>query len=188
MVYIPFGYAQVTLEFTGPTRSGGAATVLGINTGDSSDLNLAAERVAQAFFSELRSIMHQAFRLVEVRAVDTASAGTYIETNGQGQRTGDLAPPNTSVLVSKGTVLRGRAFRGRSYWPGLLNDGDVYDDGSLSPGAISSIQGHMDDFWEALADPEGITQVILHGSEVEPTPVTTYGVSARAATQRRRLR
>lgn len=187
-VHIPAGYAQVTFHFSGPTRTGRAAAVLGINTGTSSDLAELAEWASNAFYDNIRPGMHQAFTLQRVVAEDMIYSGEYLTLSGEGSRTGDLAPPQVSVIVSKGTALKGRMFRGRTYWPGLLLDGDVLDDGSLVGTRQLAIQTYMDEFWDDMSSTHAVNQYLLHNAEVAPTPVDTYGVQNKVATQRRRLR
>lgn len=187
-MFIPFGFAQATLNFTGPTRTGRAAVVLGMDTGTSADLTDLAERVANAWQSEWRPITHVAWALSSVKCEDMVTAGETIPEGATGTRTGDLASPQVSTLLSKSSNLKGRPFRGRTYWPGLLLDGDIYDDGTIREVWRGNIQEAADGFWADLTSTVSAQQVILHNAEIAPTPVASYGCQVKVATQRRRLR
>lgn len=187
-VHIPAGYAQVTFHFSGPTRTGRAAAVLGMDTGASSDLTELATWASNAFYDNIRPGMHEAFTLQRVTAEDMVFSGEYLTLSGEGDRSGDLAPPQVSVIVSKGTALKGRPYRGRTYWPGLLNDSDIFDDGTIQGARQLAIQNYMDDFWAEMTSVGSAQQYLLHNTEIAPTAVASYGVQNKVATQRRRLR
>lgn len=105
---------------------------------------------------------------------------------------GGFLPQNSALLVRKVSGLGGRRNRGRSYWPGLLRDGDVSNVGQLEAGVRADLQGRMDDFMDSLlaTDPGPALQpVILHRTGVlAPTPFSQYVVEPTVATQRNRLR
>lgn len=185
---IPAAFYEVTLNYSGPTASGKAATVFGIEDGGEADPAIAAGEIAVAWVAELKPITHNSFRLDNVTVKSFASVGIATETEAIGNRTGDLAPPNVSPLIRKLSSLRGRKNQGRMYLPGLLLDGDIFDDGTLSSGALTSIDGAATNFFNAL-DALGHQMVILHPSlDDAPTVVTGVQCEPLVATQRRRLR
>jgi hypothetical protein len=90
--------------------------------------------------------------------------------------------------VKKVTELAGRANRGRFYFPGLLDDADVEDDGTVNPSTVTAFQGVMDNFVDDLAT-SGLPMAILHrDGAATPTIVTGLQVESQVATQRRRNR
>ncbi len=105
-----------------------------------------------------------------------------------GSNAGPALPPNCAFLVRKRTQLGGRAHRGRAYLPAGLGVGEdsVPSTGVMLEAQRSVLQTRVD---AALPVAD---KVILHDSltpgALSPTPITSYRVEARLATQRRRLR
>lgn len=186
-VNIPTGNAQVTLTYSGPTVSGQAATVLGFGLGEEGTLPGLVNAVEAAFIAHLSDYQHVAFTLVNIRAIDNTNVYEKAVTIG-GNVTGDLAPPNTSVLIKKTSDLRGRAFRGRNYWPGFLLDSNIYDDGTINPAWLEVLQDQFNLFGEELIGIGYFPRILHNDAVLDPTPVTGGGVENRVATQRRRLR
>lgn len=187
-IVIPDGFFQMTIGFDGPTRSGQAATVLGFTIGGEIDFAASADLVLAAWIEHVLPLQHQAFTLARARAVTETDAYEPLLTPQAGSRSGELSPPNVAVLVRKQTSGRGRAAQGRLFPPGLLNDGDVYDDGSVAPVRLGQIQTAMASF---RIDPsaEGVNPFVLHNDgAVAPTSISQYIVQTKVATQRRRLR
>lgn len=187
-IVIPTGFFQMTIGFDGPTRSGKAATVLGFTIGGSIDLYASADLVLAAWIEHMLPLQHEAFILARARAVTATDAYEPILTPQEGSRTGDLSPPNVACLVRKQTSGRGRYAQGRMFLPGVLNDGDVYDDGTLNPTRVASIQAGLAGL-DADPSADGVNGVVLHNDGAHtPTSVTQYLCQTRVATQRRRLR
>lgn len=187
-IVIPDGFVQATLNYDAPTRSGSAATVLGFAKPGDLDLVDIASQIWGAWEAHLKPVTHQAWTLRDVVAVTETSGGVSIGGPLTGSRTGELSPPNVTVLMKKSSAARGRATRGRTYWGGHLNDGDVYDDGSLAPTRRDTLLTAYTDFFDTISV-DGINQVILHNTgAVAPTAVTSISVESKVATQRRRLR
>jgi len=98
-------------------------------------------------------------------------------------------PPNMAYLVKKVTLGGGRPNRGRFYLPGV-GEARVDDSGVVDGTFLSLLQGHIDDWHDLIVSSIG-TSVVLHaeGSPVTtPTPIESYVLDAKVATQRRRLR
>lgn len=188
MVFIPEGFTQATVNYSGPTRSGRGATVLGFVIPSGLDLADVASNIWGSWDSNLRGTTHDSWRLDNVTCVTETEGVVWGPSTSQGTRSGAMSPPNVTVLMKKITVQRGRAFRGRSYWPGMLNDDDVYDDGNINPSRINSIRSDLDDFFSSLSA-LGINQMLLHNdAELPATSVSSITVEPKVATQRRRLR
>lgn len=183
---IPGGAMQVTMNFTSPTfATGRAATVFGL-TGDTDDLGTVVIAVRDAFFDNLGVTMHEAINLESI-VVNTDARGETAVLNHAGERTGALAPPNVCILYKLVTGFRGAANRGRNYWPGQLNDGDINDDGTIDDARWTDLNATVANFFEAITTAE-YSIVILHRDGSTPTPINGGGLERKVATQRRRLR
>lgn len=186
-VIIPTGYAQVQLNYGSSTfDSGHAQNSFGLQLVDPVDLQTLAESIGEAWTETLLLVTHEAIALSNVVILtDTEryEAGVY----QAGNRTGDLAPPQVTTLVKLTTALRGRANQGRMYLPGLLNDGDIYDDGTINPTWVTDLATSFGTFNSMWAS-EATQTVILHSTALAPTPVNNAIIESKIATQRRRLR
>jgi hypothetical protein len=106
-----------------------------------------------------------------------------------------IVPQNTAYLIRKRTDLAGRRGRGRMYLPSVAEQ-NVDAVGIVAPSTVTSLQAAFDAWMLELTDTIGnelYPPVILHrsegiGEEPPPTPVVTFVVENRVATQRRRLR
>jgi hypothetical protein len=104
-------------------------------------------------------------------------------------------PQNCALLVRKRTDLAGRRGRGRLYLPGLPEN-QVDGAGNVADAHRAGMQALFDDWYDALTVAVGARYyppVVLHrsegaGIEPAPTPITTFVVEGKIATQRRRLR
>lgn len=188
MVSIPAGFVQVTMNFTGPTNSGEAATVLGFTDGAGTDLAVISAEMNSAWGTDVMPLMHDSFTFTGCRVINATAEGVAAYGGTNGNRTGALAPPNTSCLVRKQSNLRGRENRGRMYLPGMLLDDDIFDDGTINISVVSAITSAVDDFLVNVAASNGYQQVILHNGTTVPTIVDSISTENRVATQRRRLR
>lgn len=188
MVVIPNGFVQSTYTWSGPTHSGEASVVLGWTKPEELDLTDIGLRLSTAVIDYIQPVQHEAFSIVGVSVVTETQRVDVPITPVEGNRTGDLAPPQVCALMSKSSLARGRHARGRTYWPGLLNDGDIYDDGTINPSWVGTLNDHITDWIQFIMVP-GITPVILHhDTELPPTAVLSGVIQGKVATQRRRLR
>lgn len=193
MAVIPVLHAQANFIFTGQSAPTGAQVTLGLNIenmpGTLDDLafslatlwsdNIMGQQTAQITLSEV---------LVKAGPNDTGpSASVAVDLDGI--VSGESEVPNVSVLVQKLTGFGGRTGRGRMYIPGV-NGGLFVSDGLMESSNLTAWQEAMEDFRLAL-NGYGTPPVLLHGpnSPVStPMPIVGFNVSARAATQRQRLR
>ena len=112
---------------------------------------------------------------------DAAPVGGLVSQTG--------APINTAVLVRKQTSVGGRKGRGRMYTCGQAYEGVIGMSGEID-------LSHQEDLEEAWFSILGLWQavtgvvgpVLLHNDSTTPTPITSFNVQKRMATQRRRLR
>lgn len=196
-IVIPPGYAQTVLEWENEFAvSGRCATVLGFGADlgpDPTPLLEFAGDVALAVANHLVGQYHVLQRLTGVYVANETSSVRW-EANLPGSRANDQNPASISVLTTYRTSRKGPRGRGRSYWPGMVADGDVNSEGNLSTARFNEVSTAIDNFFGEI---EEITpQVILQRDEpdqvtppISPPPVVlTRQTQARVATQRRRLR
>lgn len=187
-INIPEGFAQVTLNYRGPTRSGRGATVLGFALLGSATLETCAQAVYGQWEADLKGLTHDSWSLEGVTAVDETTGFVWAPSISNGTRSGAMSPPNVTVLMRKVTMLRGRANSGRAYWPGMTNDDDVGDDGSITTSRVNSIRSDLNSFFDALETLSDCRHCLLHNGDAPPTAITSITVESKVATQRRRLR
>lgn len=106
-----------------------------------------------------------------------------------------IVPQNTAYLIRKRTDLAGRRGRGRMYLPSVAEQ-NVDAVGTVAPSTVTALQASYDDWYDDLTSTGGsrfYPPVVLHrsegiGEEPAPTPIVTFQVQTKVATQRRRLR
>lgn len=188
-VIIPAGYAQAIYEFQ---RSGDADpynVIFGVDISSDPDLAAVRGRLTDAFVTNLAPQMNNAQTLTLV-TVQTAGQIESLAVNVPGEVAAQDLPPNCAVLVSKTTNFRGRATRGRNYWPGFIAEGSVNGLGEIDADDLAGLQDAFAN-WGAELVLEGYPVVILHDETspiTAPTLVTNFVVRPLIATQRRRLR
>lgn len=188
MINIPSGFVQATINWSGPTKSGEASTVLGFAWPPAMDLLDVAVTISGAVETNLTPVQHQEFALTGISVLTETQRLDLPVGPFQGNRTGDLAPPQVCVLMSKSSLARGRHARGRNYWPGFLNDGDVYNDGTINPSWVGTLNQAFVGFGEDVST-AGLNLVLLHNDPgLAPTAVISAVIEGKVATQRRRLR
>lgn len=191
---IPVGYAQVNFMFDGAALPSGAEMTLGydIGSGSSTPLEL-AEAVRDAWNSS--DIDQYYVPAVTMRTVlakfgpTETGPSAEAEANAVGTADGEGEAPQVAALVRKHTALGGRAGRGRMYFPGMPQ-AQVAQNGGMSDLWITGIATQLNAIVAQVAL-GGDVPVLLHGAGSPislPTPITTFSVAARCATQRRRNR
>lgn len=191
---IPVGFGQITFRFTGSALPHGAAVVLGFDHDGSKTAFEYAEDgyavMASTILGQLTDDIQLTSTLVKLGPEDDGPSAEYADVTAGGYNTA-TAPPNVALLVRKNTALGGRRHRGRMYLPGVA-EGDVNDDGSLESIYHSNVNGQVSAFGAALVL-QGMDPVLLHdqpstGVAPAPTPIDSFQLQTRVATQRRRLR
>jgi hypothetical protein len=120
-------------------------------------------------------------------------------TPAAGSSTDDKVPPQVACLVKKVTGLGGKANRGRTYYPYMLDQGVVNESGTIGSTALAALQTAVDTFFNQLIT-DTIPMVIanrvfsillgrpvLTAYELGPA-VQNLIVESLVATQRRRVR
>lgn len=196
MTTVPDGYCEMQFLYSNGLGAGGGMWTLGWQTGgvtdSDEDENIVAaweplvneQLCGSATWNTLRLVFGTANPSAPIvrdvpAGVDFASvpALTY----------------NTAYLVQKRSNQGGRANRGRMYLPGCA-EAQVDDAGNFSPGARDNLQTALED---AIA---GTTAAFLNGGapgsqgailhadpNTTPTLIQSYSVTAKVATQRKRL-
>lgn len=111
------------------------------------------------------------------------------------------AVAHTAVLIKKNTGTGGRQHRGRMFWPPFnLTEANVGVGGAILSTFLTAQQTQLN-AWHAdlvtflvppwllhanLRDPD--TGLEIPDSAATPTPITSFTIQSRAATQRRRIR
>lgn len=181
---IPAGYCRVTLHY-GAESSLGSAIITGIGI-DSSPTEGVLDIFQEWWEESLKLVTASTYELQRIEArndvevIDRSIGETGLMPE-------DVLPPNTAVLVNLGSGLVGRRNRGRMYLPGVAEENAVSDQGVLSSGKLTQLQGVMDYFGALLVD-NNRTARILHSTVGTPTLVLNASVNPVVATQRRRLR
>lgn len=192
MAIIPAGYAQVNLQFTGPSAPTGAEMTFGF------DVNVAfppasyAESVADKYVEHILPHITDGLTLTGALCKfgpnDTGPSAEFGVVESGTSATPSV-PPNVALLIRKATAAGGRAGRGRAYQPGIA-EGNVDASGVVDPADLAVYQTDWDAFHAALVA-DGIIPVVLHGAGSPisiPSEVTSFNVAGVVATQRRRLR
>lgn len=186
---IPDGYAQITHVFSGVAVPNGAVVTHGIDLGARLDHQTQCDEIALAWSSTVLGLQSTFIThdRTEMKLGPNSIGQTFISTRGfPGLVSGDPYSPNCAFLVRKVTSLGGRSGRGRMFVPGL-SESQVGSSGNLLGTALTGLQAELDDYYSALvtalADP-----VLFHTASSNPTPVNTFEVQGRLATQRGRLR
>ena len=193
MAVIPTGFIQANLKFTGNSSPLGAEVTCGFDaTGFVGDVADMAQEIGDQWTASIRTVMPGTVILgsVLVKAgPNETGPSAEVPINSVGSGGGASASPNVAILVSKNTAFGGRAGRGRFYHPGP-QESEVDPNGALSGAFVAGMQTEVNDFFGALTT-AGLEPVLLHGVGsplTTPTPITSFTVDGRVATQRRRLR
>lgn len=115
-------------------------------------------------------------------------------TGGTGERTSQSASPNTAPVVSlKSSAGKGPRFQGRWFFPGVLSEGGLNDDGTLDSTFRTDFGAAIEQYLEDLVTEDIFPTVLSRTggeSPIPPNPVaiSSFVVRERAGTQRRRLR
>jgi hypothetical protein len=159
-----------------------------------SDLNPgeAAEGLSGAWVSSILSKQVNDLTLINTHVKygpnDLGPSADFGGSNPGGDA-GDDAAPNIALLVHKVTNVGGHAGQGRFYIPGL-NESMVDTGGVIDGSEFAEWVDVVQDFYENIVALD-LTPALLHGESspvADPTPIESFVVDAKAATQRRRMR
>lgn len=192
--------ALFTLIWTGSMfAKGGAATTLGFRkSGDwiPADGEGAAIKLQSEVSSKIMPQMDNGITLAEIRWETEQYSGSTPSTT-VGGRSVEGPPSNTALLVSYYASGKGRRYRGRNYWPGLVGEAEVDERGAIVTARRTALATAFGNLFVGLAEQESLaTQAIPQSTTPEqksepvlPWPaVTTRVVQPVIGTQRRRVR
>jgi hypothetical protein len=106
-----------------------------------------------------------------------------------GTGAGDGLVCNTGLLVRKDTAAGGRKNRGRMFVPPFnLAESAVDVGGTVTASVVAGQQTGWNEFYTAIVAAE-VPPWLLHSDPADsPTPISSFSVQSKAATQRRRIR
>jgi hypothetical protein len=164
--------------------TGTAVTIIGLGNAPS-DLTTVAGPLVTAYIDNLQAEQSSDVNLVQVDVLDDI---TRIEapTAHAGMRSGELENVNDGIIVKMSSSLRGRKNRGRNFWPGFVNSGDVDPGGFLTTRA-GGLTTDFINFYTEIGTTDGWGPVILHKDGSAPTPVDEIAVQDKIGSQRRRI-
>lgn len=194
-LFIPDGYYEVSLHMqaTGSLRE--AVCTQGVEyTGSSFDVD--ANDMLDAWADDVMLSVSDNWTYFAGRMRNQiGTVKDRAETTGGGT-SHSPATPNVSFLILKNTGQPGRFNRGRMYLPGV-SEQDVDGLGVVVGSKLTELVTNIGAWYTRMAA-DHFTPVILHRdvsidggvtfTHRDPTPQTSFDVSALAATQRRRMR
>ena len=185
-IVIPDGYSQVILKTEMPHAGGARQAITTFGVQAEPDLSI-IEDIKQNWIDNIWSPLGSTHATFQGVTMLTDTIGFESGANAAGTHSGDMPPPNTTLLVRKITGSRGRANQGRMFPPGLVYENTYDNAGMMSPESQDDYNEAFETFSAQLAT-DGAAMVILHQDDTLPTVVLSLFVEATAATQRRRLR
>lgn len=190
---IPAGHVQVNFRFGDTAAPTGAECTLGL------DLDLAepdpeavGTTCALAWVTNILPRQVSSIRLEDVLVKFGPNATGPMATVGAGNTggtSGESEAPQVALLVQKVTGAGGRTGRGRMFIPGVPT-AEVNSAGQIIPTSVAAWTTALEDFRQDLLT-AGLIPSLLHspGSPITaPLPITSFVVSGRSATQRKRNR
>lgn len=193
MVAIPEGYGQANFIFGGNGVPTGAEITLGFDvpSGTPTPASVGATLVAGWTATMRPTYIANCTMtgvLVKFGPNDTGpSAITPAAVTGTAS--GDADSPNVALLVHKNTAFGGRSGKGRFYQPAAPTTAFDTNGLVLAPALTAFNAAYL--AWYNRLVTDGIGPFLLHSENAPltlPTPILSFTVDTRAATQRRRLR
>lgn len=186
---LPAGTVEYTFEFSGSSAPTGAAVTLAASVPSASPDD------AVAIVSDLIAPVHAAsstitcnLHTVKMKIGPDATGPTYSGAGpGAGAQSGELAPPQTAILIHKVNPVRSARYNGRMFWPGVAMAGITAGDG-LEETYLDPIQEAWDAFFLGLQEELDSTPQIVSATSSDTNPVGLFVVDPKVATQRRRVR
>lgn len=194
-VVIPAGFGLLSFHTTTELDAEEMIWTVGLDLQAANDESQVPQLASEEWGDHLAALTSTIVTLQRtvLKVGPTTTGPTFQWLSGlTGDHAGALLPPNCAVLAQKRTLIGGRQGRGRAYIPGLSNIASTLDSGgnfgSVAQGeiqtALNVIQADM--ATDTTAGP--VEMVLLHSDALAPTVITSWSVSRKIATQRRRLR
>lgn len=192
-LYLPPGSAQTTLVFDIPGNAGPAMTTMAFTDIAAVSADDIAQNVWDAWVGTggPMPLLNAAAVLTEVRVLKALSGGLF----EGGLATGSVAggdvlagmTPQVAYLVHKVTAYAGRQNRGRLFVPGVSEQW-CDDAGNIPTSRLATMQSAFDQFLTTTGTTTGPLTVLHNDPSTFLSDVLSLKVSAKVATQRRRLR
>lgn len=192
---IPTGFSQVNLVFGGTGLPFGAQCTFGVANPEElspSDIGLIVENRADT--EQIMATVASTTTLVGIlvkNGPNSTGPSAEVATSIPGEDSVGQASPNVAWLFRKETPLGGRRGRGRMYVPGV-GETRIDQAGVIAEPTRAAMQTNWRNFFDELTS-SNLQPFLLHGESASgpaapPTPISTWFLDARVATQRRRLR
>lgn len=198
MAFIPVPKGvQLCFDFVTAGQNWQVCIMLRKSAGDPTptDLDTAANAGENWWGTTFRSLFSAQTVLRQVRATDMTVQGGPVSTlvsNTAGNGSGNGLPIGAAIVASLRTAKRGRSYRGRSYWSGLLLSAQT------SPtditGTVATAIGVAMTALQTTLDGDGFDMVVAsrqHNGAVtspaETNEITAFVVDTHFDSQRRRL-
>lgn len=197
---IPVGQGLAVFRFIVDGDSEEMVSTLGVDlSGAGGDFQEVAEDLRTIFLADVMQEVRNtsSFRGVYLYVGQDGGASAVYEApeNTQGTASSPGLPSNCALLVNKATALAGRRNRGRGYWPCMLAEASVDQNGNLIGGELAAKQAVFDAVYDKLINGfagQGAAPtppLLFHQTgDQTPTPITAFGVQSKIATQRQRMR
>jgi hypothetical protein len=134
----------------------------------------------------MKQNLHPQWNLLEFRytPLDGTSATSVFPHPLQGTSADDSLPPSTSLVITEYTALRGRAHRGRIFFPALgESNNDV--NGAVVAAQVTSMQTQFS-AWLASFSGSGVTPVVASYKNSTAENIVSLLVRSIWHSQRRR--
>lgn len=192
-MYIPIGYAQVNLKWTGVAVPEGAQTTFAVACPSGSTPQDVFQVVDQALedaqlTASLSTEVGITSILVKLGPNSVGPSGEF-GTAQFGAVGSATVPPQVALLARKFTAFGGKSGSGRWFLPGLVEN-SVSGAGIISQTFMGDYFTQHLEFLTHLSTSE-FPMYLLHGGEgglLGPLEVTSLVPQSKVATQRRRLR
>lgn len=195
---IPEGYGEAKIIFSCTARANPVTTTLGYRTIAGGGPSTIADQISEAITvtggpTVAAHMAHSwTYEGVEVKqnVGGTLVGGASSTPAVTGSSTG-IDPPslNCSLLIQKRTILIGRHYRGRFYWPMYnVTESAVDQGGVIESTEHDIVAGYFTLMFSALFDMEDAFPAILHDGSTPGTDISLFSLNNKIATQRRRMR
>lgn len=196
---IPSGFAQASIEYTGPVGTEPYVCTFGVNL-EGATLDQWQEQANDIFTKwatawadyTSESLTIQRCRLTVALGDDVGSVVSNVPPVDGEVGGGDRVPTAMALIAVKRTAGLGRSNVGRCFIPGVLTDGAVSESGIIASGTLETYTLVWNTFVQALkvagTEAPATPMVLLHSKPSLPTPVLTGVCQEKVGWVRKRIR
>nr|CRY96733.1 hypothetical protein [uncultured prokaryote] len=181
-IVIPPGFGQCTVSFRSSTGTQPFVNTFGVSIDTVEEPQTLANLVMGAWAAHFIPEQADAIAMTGVSIAIGQDGGDPVvgESNlaeSEGDRSGAIPPLAMAPIIRKQTALGGRTGRGRMFLVGALTETEVDGNGQVDSTRRAALITAAGDFRTALATAD-LPMVLLHSSgAIDPTPVTSLGLS-----------